>query len=81
MNKFIEEVLDNNDIMQFCFYEDKYKFDQEYINDSFKEMRTWCDDRMKFILNNIEILYITHTRYLICLMNNKYIVHVKFLNG
>lgn len=75
MNKFIEEVLNNHDIMEFCFYEDKYKFDQEYINDSFKEMRTWCDDRMKFILNNIEILYITHTRYLICLMNNKYIVY------
>ena len=75
MNKFIEEVLNNNNVMEFCFYEDKYKFDQEYINDSFKEMRTWCDDRMKFILNNIEILYITHTRYLICLMDNKYIVY------
>ena len=75
MNKFIEEVLNNNNVMEFCFYEDKYKFDKEYINDSFKEMRTWCDDRMKFILNNIEILYITHTRYLICLMDNKYIVY------
>ncbi len=75
MNKFIEEVLNNNDIMQFCFYEDKYKFDQEYINDSFKEMRTWCDDRMKFILDNIEILYITHERHLTCLMDNKYIVY------
>lgn len=75
MNKFIEEVLSNNDVMEFCFYEDKYKFDQEYINDSFKEMRTWCDDRMKFILNNIEILYITHERHLTCLMDNKYIVY------
>ncbi len=75
MNKFIEEVLNNNDIMQFCFYEDKYKFVQEYINDSFKEMRTWCDDRMKFILDNIEILYITHERHLTCLIDNKYIVY------
>lgn len=75
MNKFIEEILNNNDIMQFCFYEDKYKFDQEYINDSFKEIRTWCDDRMNFILDNIEVLYITHERHLTCLMDNKYIVY------
>ena len=75
MDKFIEEVLNNNDVMEFCFYEGKNKFDKEYINDSFKKMRTWSDDRMKFILDNIEILYITHERHLTCLIDNKYIVY------
>ena len=75
MDKFIEEVLNNNDVMELCFYEGKNKFDKEYINDSFKKMRTWSDDRMKFILDNIEVLYITQNRHLTCLMDNKYIVY------